>query len=385
MKKLTFIFFDAGGGHRSAATALRATIEREHRPWDVELLNLQELLDFMDPFLRITGIRLQDIYNRILANGWTLGSAQLLQGLHAVMRMYHARVVRELNKHWSKTQTDAVVSLVPNLNRAIAQSVKESLPGVPFVTILTDLADYPPHFWMERESQFLICGSDRAVEQARALGHSNDRIFHASGMILNPVFYEPSTLDRDEERKKLGLQPGVPTALALFGGFAPPMMEKIVSRLEDARLPVQMILICGRNEKLADLLRRRSGKMRIFVEGFTRNVPYYMRLADFFIGKTGPGSISEAVAMILPVIVERNAWTLPQERYNADWILQKQVGIVLPNFRDIASAVGKLLESANLGRFRDNCAAIKNDAVFEIPEFLEQILVRAEGPAVPVT
>ena len=58
-----------------------------------------------------------------------------------------------------------------------------------------------------------------------------------------------------------------------------------------------------------------------------------MSLADFFIGKPGPGSISEAVAMGLPVIVERNTWTLPQERYNADWVLERNAGLVLPNFR----------------------------------------------------
>ena len=42
----------------------------------------------------------------------------------------------------------------------------------------------------------------------------------------------------------------------------------------------------------------------MFVEGFTKEVPYYMRLSDFFIGKPGPGSISEALAMKLPVLVE---------------------------------------------------------------------------------
>ena len=51
-----------------------------------------------------------------------------------------------------------------------------------------------------------------------------------------------------------------------------------------------------------------------------------MQLADFFIGKPGPGSVSEALAMRLPVIVECNAWTLPQERYNAEWIVEKEVG-----------------------------------------------------------
>ena len=73
-----------------------------------------------------------------------------------------------------------------------------------------------------------------------------------------------------------------------------------------------------------------------FVEGFTQEVPYYMYLSDFFIGKPGPGSISEAVAMKLPVIVEQpNAWTLPQERYNAEWVRERHAGMVVDNFRGI--------------------------------------------------
>ena len=65
--------------------------------------------------------------------------------------------------------------------------------------------------------------------------------------------------------------------------------------------------------------------------GFTQEIPYYMKLADFFIGKPGPGSISEALVMGLPVIVERNAWTMVQERFNTDWIAQNGFGVVLPS------------------------------------------------------
>jgi 1,2-diacylglycerol 3-beta-galactosyltransferase len=99
-----------------------------------------------------------------------------------------------------------------------------------------------------------------------------------------------------------------------------------------------------------------------------------MALSDFFIGKPGPGSICEALQMGLPVIVERNTWTLPQERYNCDWILEKQVGVVLPNFRGIAAAVAQLIEPAALARFRANAAAIQNRAVFEIPDKLAHVL-----------
>ena len=80
--------------------------------------------------------------------------------------------------------------------------------------------------------------------------------------------------------------------------------------------------------------------------------------------------------MRLPVIVACNAWTLPQERYNAVWVLENEVGVVLRSFREIVPAVGRMIEPANLARFTAHAGGLKNRAVFEIPGMLEQILDR---------
>jgi len=142
-------------------------------------------------------------------------------------------------------------------------------------------------------------------------------------------------------------------------------------------LGFQLIFICGRNQKLAAALRGQPARHPRFIEEFTTEVPYYMHLSDFFIGKPGPGSISEALAMRLPVIVERNAWTMPHERFNADWVEEMQVGLVVRSFRRIELAVERLLEPQTLVRYRANAAALNNRAVFEIPGILESVLNRA--------
>ncbi len=352
-------------------------MERQGRPWDVRLVNLQELLDPLDLFRKLLGVRLQDIYNLLLKKGWTLGSTQLLVPMHAIIRLYHGKQVRLLERFWREDRPDLVVSLVPNFNRALAESVRQALPGVPFATILTDIADYPPHFWIERESGYLICGSDRAAVQAKEHGHGDDHIYRVSGMIIQPKFYDAVRSDRRAERERIGLDPDLPTGLVLFGGQGSSVMVEIYDRLSRDNPGVQLILVCGRNAKLREKLNARRNGPRKFVEGFTTDIPYYMHLADFFIGKPGPGSISEALAMRLPVIVERNAWTLPQERYNADWVVEKGAGIVLPNFRNIAAAVRTLLEPANFARYRERAAAVENRAVFEIPDILDHLLSKS--------
>jgi Glycosyltransferase family 28 C-terminal domain/Monogalactosyldiacylglycerol (MGDG) synthase len=372
LRKLTIVFHHAGGGHRSAAEALRDMLVRGEPPWDVALLNLQDLLDPLDVLRQATGVRIQDTYNLILRKGWTRFTPQLLVVLQTVIRISHSRVVKRLREYWSQHPADLVLSVIPHFNRALAVSLRESREEPPFVTLLTDLADYPPRFWIEPESQYIIVGTERAHQQALAMGHSPDHIFRTSGMILKPRFYEKKAVDVAAERKRLGLEPDRPTGIVLFGGHGSGVMFDIVQKLDRSRMDVQLILVCGHNQKLAVRLGQLKTRNRILVVGFVADVDYYMSLADFFIGKPGPGSLSEALQFHLPAVVESNAKTLPQERYNAQWITENEFGIVVPSFQAIAPAVERLLEPPAFDNFRRNVNRYSNRALFEVPDILER-------------
>ncbi|MGH9512011.1 MAG: MGDG synthase family glycosyltransferase [Terriglobales bacterium] len=377
MRKLTIVFFEAGGGHRNAADALKITLETQRHPWQVSLLNIQELLDSLDVVRSTTGVRLQDVYNLILRKGWTRLTPQLLVLLQGIIRLYHARTVRALQKYWDDNPPDLVLSVIPHFNRALAESV--SMTQIPFVTLLTDLADYPPHFWIERQSQYIICGTEYAVRQALAMGHHKERIFRTSGMILKPNFYEKPIANRfseswRSEREALGLDPALRTGVVLFGGHGSPAMVDIAQLLDQSDNGVQLIMLCGHNQKLAAELKARPTRMPMLVEGFTSRVAHFMSLADFFIGKPGPGCISEALQFDLPVIVECNAKTLPQERYNAEWLIEKRLGLVLNSFQEIASGVGQLLDASTFSELQANAKGYSNRALFEVPGILDEIL-----------
>ena len=377
MRKLTIVFHHAGGGHRSAAEALKATLSSQEHPWDVSLLDIQELLDPLDLIRRATGLRIQDTYNFILRKGWTRITPQLLIILQATIRLYHAPIVKALRAYWAEHPADLVLSVIPHFNREIAESLRPlstqtTASKPPFVTLITDLADYPPHFWIERESEFIIAGTPRARQQALTIGHAADHIFQTSGMILKPKFYEKADVDHVAERKGLGLEADCPTGIVLFGGHGSQVMVDITKKLNESSSGVQLILICGHNQKLAAQLKSLPTRKPIAVVGFAQNVEYYMALADFFIGKPGPGSISEALQFHLPVIVECNSKTLPQERYNAQWVTENGYGIVVPSFKKIAPAVERLLESATFNQFRSKVSEYSNRALQEVPLILEQ-------------
>jgi len=383
MKTVDLIYFNAGGGHRASALALQAVLAAQEWPWRVRLVDLFEVLDPRQRFRAMTGKAPEDWYNRRLARGWTIGMAQELKLLQGLIRLSHPMLVRQLQQHWLHTEPDLVVSLVPNFNRAMFESLASALPGVPYATLLTDLADFPPNFWIERDQpQHFICGTPRAVAQARAMGHDASRVHATTGMLVRPEFYLPrNSGDRSHALRQLGLDPARPTGLVMFGGHGSRAMLGIAERLSAS---TQLIFICGHNTALATRLRELPTGAPRHVVGFCSDVPGLMQSADFFIGKPGPGSLSEAVQMGLPVIVTDNAWTMPQERYNAQWVREQRLGIVHRSFRTIERAVAELL--SDLNGFRHSVRRVNNRALFEVPHILDRILAQADtvrSPALP--
>ena len=355
--------------------ALQAMAKAQKPDWEVELVQFQELTDRLDVLRKVTGIRIQEQYNTLLRNGWTLGSEYLLRVLQLTIRVFHGPLVGLLERFWKEHPADLLISVIPHFNREIAESWEKVYPGRPFVTIITDLADFPPRFWIEpAKNQIVIAGTEKAVEQARAFGKDDSHVFGVSGMVLRPEFYQESAVDAAAVKRELGLREDLATAMVLFGGFGSKVMYEITEKIDAARLPVQLILICGKNEKLAARLKAKKWNVGTSVIGFTKEVHKLMRAVDFLIGKPGPGSIAEAMQRGLPVLVECNSWTLPQERFNAEWVTQKRVGIVLKSFDDVVAGVQQMLDAEKLAEFKKNVAAQNNRAIFEITEILQTLL-----------
>jgi 1,2-diacylglycerol 3-beta-galactosyltransferase len=349
--------------------------------------SLQRLLVPVAPNFQMATWQAQDIYNTALKRGTTRGLGAILPILQGFVRRYSQEIEQILVDRWRDPKTvrpDLVLSVIPNFNRVMFCALRAFAADIPYATVITDMVDYPPHFWMEDQDQTIICGTPKAAKQARATGYYADsKIFEVSGMILKESFYRPPGPD-GPTLSSLDLDPAKPTALIMFGGNGSfRATHTILGQFEKARLDVQSIVMCGNNRNLLASLKGRRGCRPV---GFVNNVADYMRISDFFIGKPGPGSLSEAVHMGCPVIIERNASTLPQERANVEWVRDNGLGIVIRSFRkDIASAGERMLR--DLDGYKANIAANipDNRAVFEIVDILGRIVNeragRKAGPA----
>ncbi len=370
-----------GGGHYASYHAIRAIAEQQKLPWHFQVTDMDEIIanlarqNQVKNAYEMLGFSGHDLYNLMQKSGWTWLWPLKMRLNKFLVKLNYDVGVKIFEEYWREQQPDLVVSVMPLYNKGLSESLEKAKPGTPYVTVPVDFADYPPAFWLEPEANnYTVCGTEKAVEQARSLGVKEELIVPSSGMVIHPRFYEPLEGDRRGERERLGLDPNCLTGIAMFGGNGSKTMLEIANRLESFGDKLQLIFLCGRNQELASTLRQYQGIQKRFITTFTADVPYYMHLGDFFIGKPGPGSLSEALAMKLPVITECNASTLIHERYNAEWVREKGVGLVVRNFRQIEKAMAQFLEPETFAQYRANVAALNNRGVFEVAAFLQKIL-----------
>lgn len=376
-----------GGGHHATYKALCAIVKQQQLPWKLTPIAAETIVERLTQqnksLLNIYGFfgtNWTEVYDQILKKGltWLFPLQAQLNKLLFKLNYDMGRTI--LEEEWQKRQPDLILSIIPCFNKLIWESIQCVKPNTPVVTILTDFADCPPGCWIEPQTKnYVVCGTEKASEQAQALGIEKAQIIRTSGLVIHPRFYQPIEIDRRLARAELGLDADCFTGLVLFGSNGSQVMLDIAKSLEYFQQKLQLIFLCGHNEDIASSLRQHEDLQKRLVVTFTKDIPYYMNLADFFIGKPGNISISEALAMNLPVITERNFSTLPHERYVTNWIRENEVGIVIPSFRNIKKAVEKFLKPDIFTRYCDNASALNNQAIFEIPGIIEEVLAERNG------
>jgi UDP-N-acetylglucosamine:LPS N-acetylglucosamine transferase len=388
-KRILVLYTDSGYGHVATARALAAYLPTQ-RNWRIETVDVyREILTTLDPFYALTGKSGPDIYNEYaLRRGHTLLLWPLLAASSSIaISLGASRIQRMLAAFWDTREFDMVISVMPLINGAIAQSLRRAGRAVPFVTIVTDFCEPIHAAWIQSRDQYLVAGTEKCMAQARRFGLDDDHVLPTAGLVLSPKFHAlKAAMDparRAAERRWLGLAPDRLTGLMMFGGQGANRMLAYADAIESADLPVQMIYACGSNARLTGAIAALPGSAPRHVLPFTDEIERIMAASDFFVGKPGPGSISEAMVMGLPMILETGSRLLAQERYNAAWA--QEIGAALPfkSAAQLTSAIARLLAPPKYQAMRNAIDAVPNGAIFELPALLAGVFARQSdaGPA----
>jgi len=384
-KRILVLYTDSGYGHIATARALQAHLPAE-RPWRIDAVDVyREILTTLDPFRALTGMSGPDFYNEYtLRRGHTrVLWPMIAAGSSVAIRLGSPFVVRQLAAFLRARSYDMVISVMPLMNAAIAASLRRIGGNIPFVTIVTDFCEPIHAAWIQSRDQYIIGGTRKCCDQARRFGLPEAQILPAGGLVLSPKF---ATLKREmnpdlrvASRAAMGLDADGFVGLMMFGGRGADRMLDYARVIEESDLPVQMIYACGTNEEMLAKIEALPASRPRHILGFTNEIEPYMAASDFFIGKPGPGAISEAMVMDLPMILEVGARLMAQERYNATWATAIGAAITFRKASELADAVALISEPTRHAAMRQAISSHPNTAIFDLPAILDGIFNRGRA------
>ncbi len=258
----------------------------------------------------------------------------------AIRAVFGGQVRRILIDQIRSLDPDVVISVHPLLNHVAHQAIASSGRPRPLMTVVTDLVDFH-RGWAFPRADLVVVPSEGAREVVikRRVPAARVRLL---GMPVDLRFRPPAPGEKQALRRRFGLVEDRLTVLVAGGGEGSGRMLQQVRSLAWHDHPWQVIVVCGRNEKL----RRRLGRVHFgtstLVLGFVSNMPELMRASDLVVTKAGPGAIAEALATEVPIIL--TGYLPGQETPNVRFVTNSGIGLYAPKPEQLRGAVERLME-----------------------------------------
>jgi 1,2-diacylglycerol 3-beta-galactosyltransferase len=343
-KRALLLISDTGGGHRSAANAIAAALDEieapnsfEHRIEDVAAhcaFPLTQLGLGYSMALRYA----PPVYGALYyaTNG--------RRRYRALVRFCEPLYRERLRDLFISYRPDVIVSVHPLLNHAALRARDDAgMQKVPIVTVITDLGKVHES-WLVSDADAVVVPAREVHQRALSRGVSPARL-HLLGHPIHPKF-DDVTGSKAELRRQLGLPADAAIVMLMAGGEGGGKLLSTALALAKARLPIELVVVCGRNEPLEQKLRELSASLPtpVHVLGFTNKIPEYFRAVDLLVTKAGPGTLAEANAAQLPVVVYD--YVPGQERGNVDFVRHNGLGVIaLHSASAVVAAVRNLIAS----------------------------------------
>lgn len=382
-KKIMVIYETAGGGHQAAARAIDAALGSLY-PGQFEVL----LIPVRDATGSQRVSHLMDVYNHLLK----IKPSYSNMGMRVLNRLDVEKVVlpllpkatANLEKTLKQEKPDMIISVFSVVNHAAITALKKLgwYGKVPYVIWCTDLTKGFLRNWAHPEADLTIALHPLATEQLIEYGVPASKIRTLSGLPVNQKFL--TKVPKFEARQQIGLDPTRFTVLISMGGMAVGATYYYARELARSGLPVQVIAVCGRNERLRQRTEKlaASADIPIKVYGFTDQMHLLMDAADVMIGKPGPGTIAEAIAKELPMLIDAKREAMLQEAGNLEMVVKQQLGMAITKERGLTDLVRTYMDNTDLyTKTQHNLRRAKNDkAIEELIEIALSVLPGGPPP-----
>lgn len=345
--KILIISSDTGGGHRSAAAAIVAGVQKffEGQSYAVRVVRAVEESH------SITA-KLVNLYNWLLRN-----RQQWMKYLYWVVNrfrpetreFFQKRCIGFCSEIFERWCPHVVVSVHPLTQHIFARVLRELklADRIPLVSVVTD-----PYYgfwkgWACDDVTLYLVASEEARLQLIDYGIAPARI-KISGMPVHPKFVYPGEEAAQAARRALGLDPEKFTVFVNAGWEGGGNIPQIFRELVRGQLEVQAIFLAGRNEALkadAESIAA-DATFPIKVIGYSDHIEQLMSAANVMISKLGGLTTFEAFACRLPIIADGITEPMPQEAGTASLLVKRGAGVVLQRATDIVPVIRRMVEDS---------------------------------------
>jgi UDP-N-acetylglucosamine:LPS N-acetylglucosamine transferase len=382
--KILIISSDTGGGHRSAAAAIVAGVQKffDGESYAVRVVRAVEESHHLSA-------KLVRLYNWILRNRqhwmkyfyWCMNHVR-----PETSEFFHKRCVPYVADLFERWCPHIVVSVHP-LTQHIFASVLKQLNlahRIPLVSVVTDPCYGFWKGWACDDVTLYLVASEDARQQLIDYGVAPERI-KISGLPVHPKFAYPGEEAAQAARSALGLDPEKFTVFVNAGWIGGGNIPQIFRELVRGELDVQAIFLAGKNEDLraaAETIALEA-PFPIKVIGYSDEIEKLMSAANVMISKLGGLTTFEALACRVPIIADVITEPMPQEKGTAKLIAQRGAGVMLKRAADIVPVLRRMMEDElHYSRMRAATAAlaIPNSTRY----IVEEITALIPQPETPV-
>lgn len=363
-----------GGGHITACNTLESLVGQEYDLKVVYPINQ----------LKIWGVpSCEQVYNSLLRNGWIRSMNFIVRHVcPPVFRSRFSKIEKIIGSYIKTSNPDLVISLIPFINFPASEAARKN--DIPFLLITTDNDLRNWAFEMERikhQQMKVTIGADLPTTRDLLLkkkvpGNAIETI----GLPLRPDFL--SQKDENKILEELHLPTNKEIVLIMMGGVGGDIAYEYAKKIGGMNLGAHLVVIAGRNNKLKKDLEQLklhpSNTLTAF--GYTNRISDLMAVSDLVVTKPGPGTINEAIAMKLPMLIDNTDISLFWERANVDIVLKYGIGQRIKKFSQVKDLIGSYLKNADTKEKSQNSFVNvpANQFHLRIPEIIHDLIALRE-------